>query len=139
MRKLILLLLVACYSLLAAQSQTIPLALRMELVTWVKLEPKSYLAGGKVGTLNIEVRNYDVYQVPTSKQYYVNVTNSSGTTSRKYLGYKHGGIQEYEGNTIFFSADTTKAWIWTVDRYGQIFKMDLPDYFAQDARVIKTP
>jgi hypothetical protein len=98
----------------------------MDLITWVKFQPKDYLAGEKVGTLEIKVRNYDVYQVASSGQYYVNVTNSKGTTSRKYLGYKFGGIQEFEGNTIFYSKDTTQSWIWTVDRYGQLFKMDLP-------------
>lgn len=114
---------------ISAQNTTVPLAFRMDLVTWVKLEPKDYLAGGKVGTLTVKVRNFDVYQTE-SGQYYVNYINSRGTTSRKYLGYKFGGTQEYEGNTIFFSADTAKCWIWTVDRYGQVFKMDLPDYFA---------
>lgn len=111
-------------------SQTeIPLALRMDLVTWVKLEPKSYLADGKIGTLEIKVRNYDVYQT-ASGQYNVNYTNSRGTISRKYLGYKFGGIQEYEGNTIFFNADKSKSWIWTVDRYGQLFKMDFPIIYS---------
>lgn len=113
------------------QTTTIPLALRMDLVTWITLEPKDYLAQGKVGTLNVVVRNFDVYQT-ASGQYYVNYTNSRLTQNRKYLGYKHGGTQEYEGNTIFFNEDTTHAWIWTVDRYGQIFKMELPDFFATD-------
>jgi hypothetical protein len=121
-----------------ANAQTVPLALRMDLVTWVKLEPKSYLAGGKIGTLNVEVRNYDVYQTG-SGQYYINFTNSRLTTSRKYLGYKIEGTQEYQGNTIFFSVDTTKSWIWTVDRYGQIFKMDLPDFFATDLKKDSIP
>lgn len=110
---------------LFSQITTIPLALRMDLVTWVKLEPKDYLAGGKVGTLEIKVRNYDVFQT-ASGQYYIEYTNSRLTKSRKYLGYKFGGIQEYQGNTIFYSKDTTQSWIWTVDRYGQLFKMDLP-------------
>jgi len=114
----------------------VPLALRMDLITWVKFQPKDYLAGGKVGTLEIKVRNYDVYQT-ASGQYYIEFTNSRLTTSRKYLGYKHGGIQEYEGNTIFLSKDTVQAWIWTVDRYGQIYKMDLPDWLLKDARILK--
>lgn len=105
--------------------QTVPLALRMDLVTWVKLEPKSYLADGKIGTLEIKVRNYDVYQT-ASGQYYIEYTNSRLTKSRKYLGYRIGGVQEYQGNTIFYSKDTTQSWIWTVDRYGQLFKMDFP-------------
>jgi len=112
----------------AQTTTTLPLALRMDLVTWIKLDSMDYLAGGKVGILEIKVRNYDVYQVGTSGQYYVNVTNSMGVTSRKYLGYKiTGGIQEYQKNSIFYNADTTKCWIWTVDRYGQLYKMDLPD------------
>lgn len=99
--------------------------MRMELVTWLNFVPKDYLAGGKVGTLEIKVRNYDVFQT-ASGQYYIEYTNSRLTKSRKYLGYKFGGIQEYQGNTIFYSKDTTQSWIWTVDRYGQLFKMDLP-------------
>lgn len=134
MRKFIFTFIFAAICMLA-NSQTLPLAVRMDLVTWVKFEPKDYLAGGKVGTLNVEVRNFDVYRTG-SGQYYVNYTNSRLTQSRKYLGYAWG-THEYEGNTIFFSADTTKCWIWTVDRYGQIYKMDLPDFLARDARVIK--
>lgn len=128
---LLLFLLVATAGI--TQTTTIPLALRMDIVTWVKLEPKDYLAEGKVGTLNVVVRNFDVYQT-ASGQYYVNYTNSRLTQSRKYLGYKHGGAQEYEGNTVFFNSDTTLAWIWTVDRYGQIFKMQLPTFFATDLK-----
>jgi hypothetical protein len=41
---------------------------------------------------------------------------------------------KYEGNSVFFSADTTKAWLWTIDRYGQIFKMDLPDWMADETK-----
>ena len=105
--------------------------------TFIKFEPKTYLAGGAVGTLAITVKDYNVYQVPASGQYYVNVTNSAGTTSRKYLGYKFGGVQEYVGNTMFFSADTAKCWIWTVDRYGQLYKLDLPGWLASPPRKIK--
>lgn len=101
--------------------------------TWVKLDTMDYLAGGKVGLLKIEVRNYDVYRIASSGQYYVNVTNSTGVISRKYLGFKPaGGVQEYLGNTIFYNTTITKCWIWTVDRYGQLYKMDLPDWMALD-------
>jgi hypothetical protein len=133
MKKSILILF--CLFSIFAQAQTIPLAMKMDLVTWVKLEPKDYLTGGKVGALNIEVRNYDVYKT-SSGQFYVNYVDSKLVAKKKYLGNAFG-THEYEGNTVFFSADTSKAWIWTVDRYGQIFKMDLPDFFARDARIIK--
>jgi len=128
---LITILLISATCLLSAQTPA-PV-FNINFSTSIKFEPKTYLAGGKVGTLNIEVRNYDVYQVATSGQYYVNVTNSSGTVSRKYLGYKPaGGTQEYLNNTIFYNTDITKCWIWTVDRYGQLYKMDLPDWMALD-------
>jgi hypothetical protein len=53
---------------------------------------------------------------------------------RKYLGYAFS-THQYEGNTVFYNADTTKAWIWMPDRYGTpTMKMDLPDMFAQWAR-----
>jgi hypothetical protein len=113
----------------------IPLAVRMDLVTWLSYVPKDYLAGSKVGTLEIKVRNYDVYQTG-SGQFYIEFTNSKLTTSRKYLGYTYGLNMKYEGNTIFLSKDTTEAWIWTVDRYGQIYKMDMPDWFATDSKLL---
>lgn len=129
----ILFFILTCFSV---NSQTIPLALRMDLVTRITLEEIDYLASGKVGTLAITVQNYDIYKVESSVQYYINYTNSRLTKSRKYLGYAWG-VHQYEGNTIFFNKDTTKCWIWTVDKYGQIFKMDLPDHLLNDARVIK--
>lgn len=115
--------------------QTVPLALRMDLVTQLKYTEKSYLQNG-VGTLEIKVFPYTVKKIESSGQLYIDYNNSRLTTSRKYLGWAFG-THEYQGNTVFFNKDTTKAWIWTVDRYGQIFKMDLPDYFARDARILK--
>jgi hypothetical protein len=135
MKKTILTILLASgiWSLMAQTTTTLPLALRMDLQTWIRLEPSDYLACGKVGILDITVRSFDVYKT-SSGQCYVNYTNSRGTVSRKYLGYKLDGVQEFEGNTVFFSSDTAKAWIWTVDRYGQIYKMDMPDWVATNTK-----
>jgi len=119
----------------SANSQIIPLALRMDLVTRVTLEEKSYLQNG-AGTLKVEVFPYTIYKAESSGQYYINFTNLRLAEHRKYLGWAWG-VHEYEGNTIFFNKDTTLAWIWTVDRYGQIFKMDLPDHLSNSARTIK--
>jgi hypothetical protein len=133
-----LIVLIAMLISIVSYSQTA--ALRMDLVTWVKFEPKSYLASGRVGTLEIKVRNYDVYQVLPSGEYYVKITNSRGSIYKMSLGYSFG-THEYQGNTVFFNSKTypTKAWIWTVDRYGQLFRMDLPDSFARDARISPRP
>ena len=119
-----------------AQTQTLPLALRMDLTTKIFFEPKTYLAGGKVGTLDISVRNFDVYQTATG-QYYINYKDACLVWRKKYLGIAFGE-HIYEGNTVFFSTDTTKAWIWQLDRYGTpTLKMQLPDWFAGDVRAIK--
>jgi hypothetical protein len=120
---------------------TVPLAIKMDLITWVKFDTINYLVqptvGGKrVGILSVKVRNYDVYQVPPKGEFYVNIANSNGFTFKMSLGYAFG-THEYKDNTVFFNVNTTKAWIWTVDRYGQLYKMDLPDSFARDARVKK--
>jgi len=119
-----------CFS----QTKTEPPAVKMDLVTWVQFHPLDSIVENQVGTLYIKVKNYNVFKPATSNQYYINVTNSNGITSKKYLGYKHNGEQRFEGNDIFFSKDTTQAWIWTVDRYGQIYKMDLPGFFAEYER-----
>lgn len=134
-RILIIILLASTIWSLSAQTTTtaLPLALRMDLVTWVNFVEKDYLAGGKVGTLEITVKHYDVYQT-ASGQYYIEYINSKLTKSRKYLGWTHGINGKYEGNSIFYNADITKAWMWTIDRYGQIYKMELPDWFATDAK-----
>lgn len=124
------------FAISASSQTTAPLAFRMDLITCLQLQPKTCDSGDADAILTVIVKDYNVYKT-SSGQYYVNYTNSTGTISRKYLGYKFGGTQEYEGNTIFFSADTVKCWIWTVDRYGQIYKMDLPDYFATDRVSLK--
>jgi hypothetical protein len=131
-----LIVLIAMLISFVSYSQTA--ALRMDLITWVTVEPKSYLASGRVGTLEIKVRPYDVYRVLPSGEYYVKITNSKGVTSKMLLGYAWE-THEYQGNTVFFNSKTypTKAWIFTVDRYGQPFRMDLPDSFARDARIKK--
>jgi hypothetical protein len=135
MKKLILFFFLA--SVFFANSQTLPLALRMDLITSVKLEKCQCGDTSAVGNLSVTVKNYEVYRTP-SGQLYVEYINSRFVKSRKYLGYTHGYWYQYENNTVFFNADTTKAWLWTTDRYGQIFKMDLPDFFAKDLNIQKT-
>jgi hypothetical protein len=129
MKKLILFFFLA--SALFVNSQTVPLAIRMDLITCVTLEKSECCDTIAVGYLSVTVKNYEVYKAP-SGQLYVEYINSRFVKSRKYLGYTHGYFYQYEGNTVFLNADTTKAWLWTTDRYGQIFKMDLPDWFAKD-------
>jgi hypothetical protein len=107
----------------------------MDLVTWVDFQEKDYLAGGKVGTLEIKVRNYDVFMT-SSGQYYIEFINSSLVKSRKYLGYTFGMDHSYEGNRVFYSKDTASAWIWTVDRYGQIYKMDVQPFYAETCKAL---
>lgn len=89
-------------------AQSVPLSLRLETnPTWVKFVPKTYLAGGKVGTLLVTVRNYDVYQVgsdtlnlgPDGGQLYVMYKDARGTERRRYLGY-YRGVHEYGGSTM---------------------------------------
>jgi hypothetical protein len=134
MKKTILtILLIATTWSLFAQT-IIHLAVRMDLVTTVTFIPVSCSVSPaplteRVGTLKVQVNDFDVFQT-ASGQYYIEYINSRFLKSRKYLGYKFGGTQEYENNTIFFNAERTKCWIWTVDRYGQIYKMDLPDFLA---------
>lgn len=141
MKKTILtILLIATTWPLFAQA-TIPLAVRMDLATTLSFTPVSCAVSQaplteRIGTLQVQVNDFDVYQT-SGGQYYIEYMNSRFMKSRKYLGYKFGGIQEYENNTIFFSANKTKAWIWTVDRYGQIYKMVLPDYFATTQQFLK--
>ena len=113
-----------------AQTETQqPLAVRMDLTTRLYFVPKDSLAGGKVGTLEIKVKSLDVYKT-SSGQYYVETVNEKLVKSRKYLGYTFGKPYFYENNSVFLSSDTAKAWIWTTDKYGQIFKMELPNHFA---------
>jgi hypothetical protein len=124
------------FAAIAASSQTVPLAMRFDTKTWIRLEEKSYLAGGKVGTLTIKIRGYDVYRT-ASGQFYIEYQDPKLVYRRKYLGYAFG-THEYEGSTVFFNADTTKAWMWMPDRYSApTMKMDLPDYFAEWARAKK--
>lgn len=142
MKKLIVLLLLTISAGLFAQ--TVPLALRMDLQTRVTFEEKGYLKQG-VGTLTIQVNPITVKAYKSSGQFYIDYTNSRGYAAKKSLGFAWllplndsiMAYNEYEGNTIFYSKDTTRCWIWTVDRYGQIFKMNLPDYMADWTRVIK--
>jgi hypothetical protein len=134
MKAILTILLILSTLLISAQTE-VPLALRMDMVTQLKYTEKGYLQNG-VGTLEIKVFPYTVQKVESSGQLYIEFTNSRLTKSRKYLGWAFG-THEYQGSTVFFNKDTTLAWIWTVDRYGQIFKMDLPDYFARDARILK--
>ena len=106
----------------------------MDLVTTLTFKPVSCSVSPaplteKVGTLVVQVNDFDIFQT-SGGQYYIEYMNSRFLKSRKYLGYKFGGIQEYENNTIFFNAERKKCWIWTVDRYGQRYKMDLPDFLA---------
>jgi len=139
MKKLIFLLIMLITGMVYSQTEPIPLALRMDMVTRITLEEKNYIKadekGERVGQLIVFVQPYDVRQT-ASGQFYVYYTNSRHTEHRKYLGYAWG-VHEYEHSTVFFNKDTTRCWIWTVDRYGQLFKMDLPDYLTDDARTIK--
>ncbi len=119
-----------CFS----QTKVDPPAVKMDLITWVQFHPLDSIVENQVGTLYIKVKNYNVFKPATSNQYYINVATSNGIISKKYLGYKLKGVHRFEGNDIFFSKDTTQAWIWTVDRYGQIYKMNLPKIFAEYER-----
>jgi len=112
-----------------AQTPPLPLAVRMDLTTRLYFVPKDSLADGKVGTLEIKVKSLDVYKT-SSGQYYVETVNEKLVKSRKYLGYTFDKPYFYENNSVFLSSDTAKAWIWTTDKYGQIFKMELPNHFA---------
>jgi hypothetical protein len=124
----IILLMSAKWSVFAQTTQQ-PLAVRMDLTTRLYFVPKDSLTDGKVGTMEIKVKSFDVYKT-SSGQYYVETTNEKLVKSRKYLGYTFGKPYFYENNSVFLSADTAKAWIWTTDKYGQIFKMELPNHFA---------
>lgn len=109
-----------------AHTQTIPLVFRMDLKTEVRLA-----ATDSTVQLSITVFPYTVHRVEASGQLYINYVDARLKDRRKYLGWSDG-TQSYEGNTIFFNRDTTKCWIWTVDRYGQLYKMELFDWFADD-------
>ena len=124
----IILLMSAKWSVFAQTTQQ-PLAVRMDLTTRLYFVPKDSLTDGKVGKMEIKVKSFDVYKT-SSGQYYVETTNEKLVKSRKYLGYTFGKPYFYENNSVFLSADTAKAWIWTTDKYGQIFKMELPNHFA---------
>jgi hypothetical protein len=117
------------WSVFAQSEKTLPLAVRMDLTTRLYFVPKDSLADGKVGTLEIKVKSFDVYKT-SSGQYYVETVNEKLVKSRKYLGYTFEKPYFYENNSVFLSSDTAKAWIWTTDKYGQIFKMELPNHFA---------
>jgi len=131
MRTLILIILLTAttWSLFAQSEKPLPLAVRMDLTTRLYFVPKDSLAYGKVGTLEIKIKSFDVYKT-SSGQYYIETTNEKLIKSRKYLGYTFDKPYFYENNSVFLSADTAKAWIWTTDKYGQIFKMELPNHFA---------
>ena len=133
MKSIILLILIFISTL--TYTQTIPLAMRFDSIpeTTLKLTDRDSL---KVGKLTVKIRDYDVFQTE-SGQFFIEYQDPRLVYRRKYLGYMFG-IHEYEDNTIFFNADTTKAWIWMPDRYGTpTMKMPLPDYFADWARIKK--
>lgn len=124
-----ILLMSATWSLFAQKEKPLPLAVRMDLTTRVYITPADTVVSDTVGKLEIRVASLDVYKTG-SGQYYVETVNEKLVKSRKYLGYTFGKPYYYENNSVFLSADTAKAWIWTTDKYGQIFKMELPDHFA---------
>jgi hypothetical protein len=134
MKKLILIIVFLTSGIWSLSAQNLPLALQMDLKTIVKFEQKDTV-GGKAGSLCLEVKGYDVKKTATG-QYYIEYINSKQVKTRKYLGYTNSLDYRYEGNSVFFSADTTKAWMFTIDRYGQIFKMDLPDWFATETKIL---
>jgi hypothetical protein len=69
-----------------AQTTPQPLAVRMDLTTRLYFVPKDSLADGKVGTLEIKIKSFDVYKT-SSGQYYVETVNEKLVKGRKYLGY----------------------------------------------------
>lgn len=117
--------------------QTVPLAIRFDSIPVVHFEAlDNDGSGGPVGLLTIEIRKYEVFRT-SGQQFYIMYQDPRLAYRRKYLGYAFG-THDYEGNTIFFNADTTKCWIWTPDRYGTpTYKMDLPDYMSDWARLKK--
>jgi len=131
MRTLILIILLTAtkWSLFAQSEKPLPLAVRMDLSTRLYITPADTVVVGKVGKLEIRVNSLDVYKT-SSGQYYVETVNEKLVKSRKYLGYTFEKPYFYENNSVFLSSDTAKAWIWTTDKYGQIFKMELPNHFA---------
>ena len=129
MKKLLLILFIAFQ--LNVFAQKLPLGVRMDMTTWLTFTPKNYIKadsvkGARIGSIDIVVKSYDVYQTK-SGQYYIYYKNARLTEHRKYLGYKSPYL-EYEGNTVFTNSDSTKVWFWSLDRYGTpTMKMNLPD------------
>ena len=115
-------------------SQTVPLSIKMDLPTKVSYTPKGFL-GDAQGLLELKMQPYIVFKYKTSEQLYIKYIDARGVERQKQLGY-YVPRTDYEGNTVFFNKDTTKAWYWTLTTYGVPYKMDLPDHFADMARTI---
>ena len=108
--------------------QIIPLSISMNLPTKVNYKPQSFLDDTR-GILEVIIRPYIVFKYKTSEQLYIKYIDSRGVERQKQLGY-YIPRTTYEGNTVFFNKDITKAWYWTLTTYGVPYKMELPDYFT---------